>query len=943
MSNINKIKIVHRDFYIRFINNVKTKKNVGWDYFRNLDENWLKTKVEDDCWDEVFLKKENWDDFVNEEEQIYIMKVKAEFSNPSYMLTDGKPDAEFFIPYNYDTAWQSYRNQLENSYKFQRASIDLIEESCIKTLRRLKQKTEHDDPTIGLVVGNVQSGKTANMAGLMAMAADFGWNFFIVLSGTIENLREQTQERLSKDLFTNNSNCNWQMLPHLTKNSKNCISIDKLNLNERNNNKYMTVCLKVSSRLESLLDWLQDDPKTLANLRILVIDDEADQAGINTADIEDENEKKKINKLLNNLAYCRNKEACSDEQNTFDGHYKSMSYILYTATPYANCLNEIGNLYPKNFIHTLTPSLDYIGPSQIFNATSDDSQNDNLDIIRTISLDDYKQLKSVCNSTSCKIPNSLQDALLWFFCVAAIMRKYDYKSPISMLIHTSSKQKDHEIIEQFLIDWIGNNKKLIPSLCRKIYETETKRFTKEAFRKSLPDYPHPDNEIFDYVDFDVLVPYIEELIENVDRIKLKDQGELKYSKHLHLCVDNCSRNRIQDEEHIRLAYPSEKKQKELGFSTAFIVIGGNTLSRGLTLKGLVSSYFLRTVKQADTLMQMARWFGYKIHYELFQRIWITDTTKILFRKLTEMDQDLRDQISFLQNEKDSSPLRYPLAITSFPGKGFLITAKNKSQGAMVIDYDYFGTSMQTYQFPNNYELLEQNIETLDNFIHSLPSGHVSEIGIGYVWDNIRFEDIYNNMLSNNKFNYFKGSNLDSSIGNIKTWVNEQTQNGSLSNWSVIVSGLKNNSSIWTLDNGYSVGKVNRSRMVSSNDAIIDIGALSNPSDFIKDLRRIDFKDDDEWNSAITEKSLAKKYGKIRQQANKNDVPLLVIYRVDKDSKTNGHTDRVDLNAPCDLIGFALVLPKISRGNHKLRMRLTPSIIDEEVCETEDLGATDSEN
>ena len=91
-----------------------------------------------------------------------------------------------------------------------------MERATIKILKRLSNDTTEIRPVKGLVIGNVQSGKTANMAALMAMAADWGWNMFIVLSGTIENLRQQTQNRLLGDLNCL-GNLNWNGLEHLSK------------------------------------------------------------------------------------------------------------------------------------------------------------------------------------------------------------------------------------------------------------------------------------------------------------------------------------------------------------------------------------------------------------------------------------------------------------------------------------------------------------------------------------------------------------------------------------------------------------------------------------------------------------------------------------------------------------------------------------------------------
>ena len=124
---------------------------------------------------------------------------------------------------------------------------------------------------------------------------------------------------------------------------------------------------------------------------------------------------------------------------------------------------------------------------------------------------------------------------------------------------------------------------------------------------------------------------------------MTDTGDLKYQTGLHLVIDNCSKNGVtSDTEHIRLSYPDPDTQPYPTPAPAFIVVGGSTLSRGLTIEGLVSTFFLRASCQADTLMQMGRWFGYRRNYELLPRIWMTSDTIDKFRFLSELEADLRE-------------------------------------------------------------------------------------------------------------------------------------------------------------------------------------------------------------------------------------------------------------------------------------------------------------
>lgn len=236
-----------------------------------------------------------------------------------------------------------------------------MEDANIKILRQLSRDTHETGAVKGLVIGNVQSGKTANMAALMAMAADAGWNMFIVLSGMMENLRAQTLRRLVEDLNSNSCSLNWEAIDNPlgveTYGRRLC---DK-NFTKESKMRYLTVCLKNSKRLKNLIDWLNSDECSRKEIRLLIIDDEADQASINTAT---KSQRTTINRLILNLVNNRNSrgdQACCN--------FQAVNYIGYTATPYANVLNEAPgeeSLYPSNFIATLSVSDEYFGPQQIF-------------------------------------------------------------------------------------------------------------------------------------------------------------------------------------------------------------------------------------------------------------------------------------------------------------------------------------------------------------------------------------------------------------------------------------------------------------------------------------------------------------------------------------------------------------------------------------------------
>ena len=155
-------------------------------------------------------------------------------------------------------------------------SIENLENSSIWTLNHIHNETRDRGTVKGLVTGSVQSGKTANMEALISMAADYGWNFFIILSGTIDNLRKQTQKRFAKDL-KNTLQIAWKVID-FTKDEKK-YSASEMILGGKDDktisNRYLTVCLKNKARLERLTDWLYSDIARARKLRVIVIDDES--------------------------------------------------------------------------------------------------------------------------------------------------------------------------------------------------------------------------------------------------------------------------------------------------------------------------------------------------------------------------------------------------------------------------------------------------------------------------------------------------------------------------------------------------------------------------------------------------------------------------------------------------------------------------------------------
>lgn len=828
--------------------------------------------------------------------------------------------SELFVPSDDFSCWQLYRKRLID-IGFKCETVSEIEKASIKILQRLRKDTSKTGPVKGLVIGNVQSGKTANMAALMAMAADWGWNMFIILSGTIESLRNQTQKRLFSDLYIE-GNINWNVIEHPSKNVSVHQTIKMLHFGGRSTNRYFTVCLKNSKRLRNLIEWLKSDTNKLKQMNILVIDDEADQAGVNTGNI-DENERKTINRLICTLVNGK------DSKHEYpDLEYGAMNYIGYTATPYANILNEASkeSLYPRNFICTLAVSNEYFGPQQIFGYKSDDKvEFEGLEIIRKINDSELADLKSIHSGDSCKTPDSLIDSLAWFLCGLSCMRIWGYDKPVSMLVHTSQKTDHHDRIADVICEWFKNDDSEILERCRNVWGEETKKFTIEKLREAYPNYGRPDSEINDYPLFADVEKEIRNILNNgVSSIKLNEKGDLTYNEGIHLCIDNCTNNGITDEgDHVRLAYPEPENMPQV--APGFIVIGGQTLSRGLTIEGLISTFFIRSVGQADTLMQMGRWFGYRKNYELLPRIWITERTEKQFKYLAELDQELRDEINymFLTNRQPSD---YGPKVKNSPKASLIrITAKNKMQSATEASMDYTGASCQTYLFDNDLETLNSNISVTNEFINNLGEAWVPECSNRFnkntvIWKNISFEKIRKYI---EKFQFQKRLSVFNDTKPLLDWISNMTKEGKLGTWNVIAAGKSDGDKehgIWHLPNGKELYKVSRSKFSPKSEldkSLIDIGVLRDPSDLLADVvvsSIADSKDRQDVENFMNSGSL-KNAPAYRDKAGLDTTPQLLIYCVDKKStaKKNTKTNREDLNACADLIGMNIYIPGGKKG------------------------------
>ena len=929
------------------------KHGNSWDNIRyadKCDESGLKKFIKDQINDSYYdteITPAIWYALVNSEKSAEEEQQAIDERTRNAMLVDDSLDNNAQISTSPGSAWQLYRKHLKEDNGFSEYSLTQIETSCFRILKRMSNNTTQSGPIKGLVIGNVQSGKTANMAGLMAMAADNGWNMFIVLSGTIENLRRQTESRLSNDLSSGEGNLIWQALNRDDLKKKATASSGQtrhLQLGDRSKFRYFAVCLKNKTRLENLIKWLQADPNAQKNLRILVIDDEADQASINTGDVmQGDADRKAINKLIVSLV-----EGLTYKAKPCESYYRAMNYVCYTATPYANFLNENypNSLYPKDFLIALQPSLQYFGPSQIF-GSDDENISDGMNIIRTISkipaaqkqegeTDEFDQIKLIHEGESSVPTETLWDSLAWFLCAVSAMRYTGYKKPISMLVHTSTKQAHHESFKNVIHSMLTKTDvDTILERCKTVYCRETQGFTKQDLQKAYPNYERSVESIPDYPEFSEIKPGIELLLHTgVTAIPMNEEhDEMQYHAGIHLCVDNCANNGINDENMIvRLVYPEDKQGNYPSPAPAFIVIGGSTLSRGLTIEGLVSTYFPRKVTQADTLMQMGRWFGYRRNYELYPRLWMLNDTKEQFLFMTQLDDELREELKMF-HIMGKKPLEYGPRVKNTPKASFLrITAKNRMQMASEVEFDFSGVRTETITFANDKEFLETNLSTTTQFIAGLLDPMPAQGSRGYVWRGIDFCEIKAKLFEKCRFS--TEGKVFNQLDAFLKWINKVTEDGVLSKWNIAVAGgicSPEDENAWTVTPDISVKKIRRNNKRSNtNPKLLNVGAVRDPKDLIIDIDEAALQQNaPEVYSQIRKKGyIINNHYLIRSKSGYEKNPLLIIYLIDKDSKPKDEKDpyRKPLNAVEDVVAFSITIPGTGTTNNlSKKLQITPSV------------------
>ncbi|MGU9855288.1 Z1 domain-containing protein [Pseudomonas sp. LF245] len=889
-------------------------KGRGWDDIARLGRmgesldkvnGWFLTQEEMEDWPSLGnspeARFECWKEIVRRKEQAEQQSVAA--TRPLIFVGAEEAEPGMAVPQDARSAWQLYQAYLI-AQGWKKTSVDNIQKSAVRVLQRLRLSTKDRMAVKGLVVGHVQSGKTANMAGLISMAADYRWNLFVVLTGTLENLRVQTSKRLVGDLFQHDGNVSWKSIEHPSRNSPYGARAQDMQFDPGRRDRHLVVCLKNPARLKHLIDWIKAHPLGMSQMRLVVIDDEADQAGINSNDFS-KAERTVINGLILQLVSLP---------------LQCVNYVAFTATPAANFLNEGPGetLYPKDFIAVLPQADEHFGPVQIFGNT--ENEKEPLGVVREVTGKDLEQVASLHKGEDLALPHALEESLIWYLCCVAVMRLSGAARPVSMLIHTSARQLHHdfmsEAVQAALNAWSSFDDDKLDDIFRRVWDRVSSDLDVAKFAERFHDYGRL-SEISELPSFDDFFAEIRTLLGKVTAIQLDANSKRTYHRGIHVCVDNGANNGVTDENEVRrLFYPDASQG--LDFCSAFIVIGGATLSRGLTIENLVSTFFLRGSAQADSLMQMGRWFGYRKGYELLPRIWMSDDTRAKYEFMTVAEEELRDDLQRFMSG-GAKPEEFGPRVRVHASLAWIRpTSANKMQRSIEAEFDFSGINRQTTVFHDGDDaaaILEANLSATEKFLSSAGTKLEQSKMRGansLVWREVGVSLVADYLAD---LSFHPGNQFFSDIKAFLTWLSEHAENAGYKNWNVVVAGSSpTQENSWDIS-GRSVGRVNRSRFLDRrSDNGVSIGALRDPRDLLADA--VGLEDGVLPKTGFSSSVVAG----LRDKGGVGATPQLLIYLIDKvsyrtPSINSPRRARGSLNAKADIVGISLYLPG-SQGKKK---------------------------
>lgn len=780
--------------------------------------------------------------------------------------------------------WDRYRQYLIIDKGFSVPTVNTMDAVSDELTDLLGNPDQTNFQRRGLIIGDVQSGKTANYSGLICKAADAGYKVIVLLTGTIERLRSQTQKRIDESFTGRDSDAMLKQKENVYigvgkyEKTLNAISftsksndfkvrlatnIGSLALDSLSDPAIFVIKKNVKS-LKTLNDWFRtqnlNSNSNKINKSLLMIDDESDNASINTN--PEEKDPTKTNSLIVEMLSL----------------FSRSSYVGFTATPFANIFidpdtdeeMENSNLFPMDYIYALNSPSNYIGARDIFPENA--KYHNMLKLIKDG--EKYYPLDHTKDYIFNELSPSLRDAINTFFLANTIRDlRNDIKTHRSMIINISRFVNCQSQIYDLVYNYVNEVQQAV------------KVYSKLELNEALKN----------------------EKIANLKRIFELEYSNVGYSWNEILSKINESIAPVQvavvNQRSNNLSYEDYEED-----GLRVIAIGGLSLSRGLTLEGLIVSYFYRNSKMYDTLMQMGRWFGYRKNYDDLCRIWMSEENIEWYNYISEATDELRLEVKKMRDMK-KTPLDFGLRVRS-DIDGLLVTARNKMRTAKDLkrNVSLSGEVVETpYLFDNeiknngNYNSVMLLIHKLNESgfefekdIQSKRYGYydVSKEYIKNLLDNVSFP------LTNPKFN---AESISKFINNYK--------GKELDKWDIVfVSGSSENKNVI---NGQEIRSNLRSYDLKQEAAenIIRISSskarLGTPGDPKFRLNKTDIEiAKNKFNEEhVNSSSMSNKYYFI-PEIKRN--PLLMIYFVDL-KKSSKYITNVSKN----LVGLGIGIPNLT--------------------------------
>lgn len=729
----------------------------------------------------------------------------------------------------------SYRSRYLSYLEKNGRSIDYIEKLGTTSKEILKNLGDPKSNTKffvkGLVVGSVQSGKTENFNAVINSAVDAGYDLIIVLSGIMEDLRRQTQERIEKDVEGKYEGGVFKGVGEISsfgplgqyKEIRQVIipTSQKTDFNKSIkeaeftlNNKNILVCKKNTSVLKNLLLWLHkylNKNRDKIDIPFLIIDDEADNASLNNLGSKGIEYASTINKEIRALL----------------GLFNKKCYLGYTATPFGNILQdrhpapetkwklidkENGetiekefdvekSLFPEDFIELLSPPPNYIGAKHFFETQTGNTKkitslipspvsdhfNSFPSRINKNTLEPAKEYSKETRATTKEdefpkeIPKSLKDAILCFVISTSIRLSRKslmlgsklYQPHNTMLIHisrfTSWQTRTKKLVEEYVDEIKYKLENDFPSDIKSIYaEFERIWNIYYAFPLENIKYELPDDYEDDFL--------IRKTFDEIKPLLLSAIKDLEIKA-------------INSETGDVLLYPEDSEKK-------YIAIGGNRLSRGFTLQGLTINYFIRDTNFADTLLQMGRWFGYRPGYIDCCKLFSTNDSLDKFDLITETIENLEEQFKEMNGDNDknhkNTPDKYAIRVQKHPGT-LQITRPSILKNAIEVKWPYSNILFQTTQFHLDPDKINSSWNKLKEYISRLD--HLKKLNKRndfIIYETNDINQIFNILRIPSIHIFRYGENT---ISNLIEYIKLCNNKNKLTNWTIAIKTTGNGKTI----------------------------------------------------------------------------------------------------------------------------------------------------